>query len=200
MYSTKTFVIPVICFSILYNISKFFELNVIEEKTFTLPNGTILYASTLDNETLNKYEENMNVTYILQPTKLRLDSMYITIYILWMNLIFNILGPFLLLATLNHIVSMKNSADLNETNNKVTIILEIGEKSWVESFIFFRCKNPCKRFPPAWKSYWNIKECRNVCWQDKNWILQQIEKDLPFSKFNCFFRRSIRKSRNLKLV
>ena len=38
----------------------------------------------------------------------------------------------------------ENSADLNETNNKVTIILEIGEKSWVESFIFFRCKNPCK--------------------------------------------------------
>ena len=107
VYSTKTFVIPVICFSILYNISKFFELDVIEEKTLTLPNGTILYASTLDNETLNKYEENMNVTYILQPTKLRLDSMYITIYILWMNLIFNILGPFLLLATLNHIVSMK---------------------------------------------------------------------------------------------
>ena len=31
----------------------------------------------------------------------------------------------------------ENSADLNETNNKVTIILEIGEKSWVESFIFF---------------------------------------------------------------
>ena len=42
----------------------------------------------------------------------------------------------------------ENSADLNETNNKVTIILEIGEKSWVESFIFFRCKNLCKRFPP----------------------------------------------------
>ena len=108
MYSTKTFVIPVICFSILYNISKFFELDVIEEKTLTLPNGTMLYASTLNNETLDQYDEaSMNVTYILQPTKLRLDSMYITIYILWMNLIFNILGPFLLLATLNHIVSMK---------------------------------------------------------------------------------------------
>eukprot|EP00093_Oithona_nana_P010296 10296.XXX_11224_14252_1 [CDS] Oithona nana genome sequencing. len=108
VYSTKTFVIPVICFSILYNISKFFELDVIEEKTLTLPNGTMLYASTLNNETLDQYDEaSMNVTYILQPTKLRLDSMYITIYILWMNLIFNILGPFLLLATLNHIVYKK---------------------------------------------------------------------------------------------
>ena len=162
MYSTKTFVIPVICFSILYNISKFFELDVIEEKTFTLPNGTILYASTLDNETLNKYEENMNVTYILQPTKLRLDSMYITIYILWMNLIFNILGPFLLLATLNHIVSMKNSADLNETNNKVTIILEIGEKSWVESFIFFPLQKSLQKIPASLKKllkYQRMQKC-----------------------------------------
>ena len=194
MYSTKTFVIPVICFSILYNISKFFELDVIEEKTFTLPNGTILYASTLDNETLNKYEENMNVTYILQPTKLRLDSMYITIYILWMNLIFNILGPFLLLATLNHIVSMKNSADLNETNNKVTIILEIGEKSWVESFIFSRCKNPCKRFPPPWKSYWNIKECRNVCWRDKKLNFATKIENIRFRSVKYFLNSILTKT------
>ena len=49
----------------------------------------------------------MNVTYVLEPTWLRRNSMYIRIYILWMNLIFNILGPFLLLATLNHIVYKK---------------------------------------------------------------------------------------------
>merc|ERR1719433_2104680 len=33
--------------------------------------------------------------------------MYFSIYILWMNLIFNILGPFIVLATLNHIVYRK---------------------------------------------------------------------------------------------
>ena len=110
VYSTKTFIIPVILFSILYNVSKFFELNVVEERTMTLENGTIVRSATAEewlNLTMLELDHD-NVTYNLrlQPTKLRLDSMYITIYILWMNLIFNILGPFVVLAVLNHIVSL----------------------------------------------------------------------------------------------
>ena len=95
--------LPVICFTLIFNVSKFFELDVITEHSLTLRNGTILYGHDLDNLTLEEGQP-LNVTFILTPTKLRIDSMYITIYILWMNLIFNILGPFVILAVLNHMV------------------------------------------------------------------------------------------------
>ena len=114
VYSTKTFIIPVIFFSILYNISKFFELNVVEQRTMSLENGTVLSAEDFLNRTTLSTEEmeTFNVTYILQPTPLRLISLYITIYILWINLIFNILGPFVVLAVLNHIVSTSSQGQV----------------------------------------------------------------------------------------
>ena len=101
VYSTKMFIIPVILFSILYNISKFWELEV--EYIVTLNNGTLIPEIELDNETIT---EKWNTTVYLKPTDLRTNPLYIRIYILWMNLIFNILGPFIVLATLNHVVSL----------------------------------------------------------------------------------------------
>jgi len=43
----------------------------------------------------------------LEPRWLRTDPYYITIYVTWMGLIFNILGPFVALAVLNHITYRK---------------------------------------------------------------------------------------------
>ena len=56
----------------------------------------------------------------------------------------------------------ENSADLNETNNKVTIILEIGEKSWVESFIFFPLQKSLQKIPASLKKllkYQRMQKC-----------------------------------------
>ena len=105
VYSTKTFIIPVICFSLLYNVSKFFELNVKEVRILILSNGTEIWEGYLDNQTIAE-NEPLNSTLQLHPTDLRLNPVYIRVYILWMNLIFNILGPFIVLATLNHTVSI----------------------------------------------------------------------------------------------
>ena len=99
------FIIPVILFSVLYNISKFWELDIYEERSLTFSNGTTVPEWRLTNETIAA-NEPLNVTVYLEPTELRKNSLYIRIYILWMNLIFNILGPFIVLATLNHIVSI----------------------------------------------------------------------------------------------
>ena len=38
---------------------------------------------------------------VLRPTELRIDEWYIRIYILWMNLLTQIIGPFILLIVLN---------------------------------------------------------------------------------------------------
>ena len=85
-----------------YNVSKFFELKCVN--SLTLKNGTSVSGEELVNLTLS-IEDKTNLTYRLEPTDVRTDPYYITIYILWMNLIFNILGPFVVLAVLNHIVS-----------------------------------------------------------------------------------------------
>ena len=45
VYSTKTFIIPVILFSILYNVSKFFELQCV--KSLVLQNNTMVAGKEL---------------------------------------------------------------------------------------------------------------------------------------------------------
>lgn len=102
------FITPVILFSILYNFSKFWELEVKEDRSITFENGTKVSEADLDEDTIANFGP-LNVSWYLEPTTLRTDPMYFSIYILWMNLIFNILGPFIVLATLNHIVSLTHS-------------------------------------------------------------------------------------------
>lgn len=121
MYSTKTFVIPVIIFTLVYNVPKFFELSIeyepTEEGVFERfvsanhPNATddalfndanvsaSLRESFIDGFDWNNYTGSYQVN--LKPTELRLDRIYIRVYILWMNLILQILGPFLVLIVLN---------------------------------------------------------------------------------------------------
>ena len=39
--------------------------------------------------------------YTIEPTRMRTDPLYIRVYILWMNLLLHIIGPFILLIVLN---------------------------------------------------------------------------------------------------
>ena len=95
IYSTKTFVIPVVLFTTLYNVPRFFELQLLEKRMAW--NGTHLHNV---NETTVM---NDNVTMVLEfgPTELRKNPYYIRIYIQYMNIIFKLIGPFLLLGFLN---------------------------------------------------------------------------------------------------
>ena len=83
--------IPVLVFTLVYNVPKFFELYTervaVDAAGHELPNSTLA-------------EANWTMT-VLRPTKLRLDEWYIRIYILWMNLLLHIIGPFILLIVLN---------------------------------------------------------------------------------------------------
>ena len=89
VYSTKTFIIPVVLFSVTYNIPKFFEL--------TTENVTVNANSTPCTRNLAS-----NLTFVdLRPTWLRTNPHYVRIYILWMNLFFHIVGPFVVLVIMN---------------------------------------------------------------------------------------------------
>ena len=53
---------------------------------------------------------------LLKPTDLRLEPIYIRVYILWMNLLLQIIGPFILLIVLN-VLTYKRIKDFEQTLN-----------------------------------------------------------------------------------
>ncbi|TRY79944.1 hypothetical protein TCAL_06554, partial [Tigriopus californicus] len=114
VYSTRTFVIPVVVFTMLYNVPKFFELTVVRipsfldnttnwesvnETTFVSEHGCYVYNNATDTYNLDNYTGPL--MFELKPTSLRLDRIYIRVYILWMNLLLLILGPFIVIIVLN---------------------------------------------------------------------------------------------------
>ena len=105
VFSSKTFVLPVIIFTILYNVPKFFELYVKKEVvTKTLNCSDVIedlsYEEHHENCTLNEMgnvtvpdlDENQNLRYKISiaATELRKNQIYIRVYILWINLIFQV--------------------------------------------------------------------------------------------------------------
>ena len=101
-YNSKTFMMPVIAFTVLYNLPKFFELYV--EKTLVTKNltcyeilATPFYKEHHGNCTLNEtgivnvpeFDAELNLKHQVKiaATNLRTNSVYIRVYILWFNLI-----------------------------------------------------------------------------------------------------------------
>ena len=79
-WSANRYIIPIVAFSIGYNLPKFLEI-----KTSTM-----------------RDESNINKTsYTIDATELRLNQAYYIVYTIWMNFIFMGLLPFLLLIVLN---------------------------------------------------------------------------------------------------
>ena len=77
----RFFIIPILCFSIIYNLPRFFELKW---------------------TTTTKMENGTNVTsQLLGPTEMRINRYYVEIYILMCKLMSHVILPFFLLITLN---------------------------------------------------------------------------------------------------
>ena len=95
--------VPVLVFTLLYNVPKFFELT------------TERLAVDEFNQPLNLTLEEANRTIItLQPTNLRLNEWYIRIYIQWLNIVLHIIGPFILLIVLN-VLTYRKILDFERT-------------------------------------------------------------------------------------
>ena len=117
-YTSKTFVLPVMIFTLVYNLPKFFELYV--KKDVMLKSVDCL--EIMENQSYIEYRHNctsddwedqkVNVTVLdhndepqykisITATDLRINRIYIRVYILWLNLIVQIIVPFVLLTVLN---------------------------------------------------------------------------------------------------
>lgn len=107
-YNSKTFVLPVIIVTLLYNLPKFFELTVttdmmMQNKTcleiLEAPHYQEYHANCTDDETANvsvpKYQVN------IQASDIRANSWYIRYYLVWLNMITQFLIPFVLLIIFN---------------------------------------------------------------------------------------------------
>ena len=94
-WSAKRYIIPTILFSILYNITRFFEtrLEYIGLEDQTRENNTILIENDGNQETQYKYE--------IKYTSLRQNKYYYSIYTVGCNFLFNGLIPFSLIISLN---------------------------------------------------------------------------------------------------
>ena len=111
-WSTQYFGIPILSFSILYNVPKFFELK-------WSPN-----ESTAQNETNSSSE----ISHHVIPTDLRTDPIYFQIYFVWANFIINGIIPFVLLITLNILIlnqlriysNTSNSIKRNKTTSEIS--------------------------------------------------------------------------------
>ena len=89
-WPTKFSILPILLFCILYNLPRFFELNVeveIETENSTTIQQPLLNASemlgeiSLETNTSIPDGANMTVVYKLSPSKFRLNYYYYTIYL-----------------------------------------------------------------------------------------------------------------------
>ena len=99
-WSANRYIIPIVAFSITYNLPKFFEIK----------------ASTMRDES------NINKTsYTIDATELRLNQAYYIVYTIWMNFIFMGLLPFLLLIVLNGLTLNRLVKQIRYMNKAHTI-------------------------------------------------------------------------------
>lgn len=94
-------VLPILIFSVIYNIPRFFELEVVRtfkrvkiEETVTLSNGSKLVQTTYENRT----------DILIDPTALRLHDDYVFYYVNVSGLIFTLFIPFVSLIVLNTLI------------------------------------------------------------------------------------------------
>ena len=126
-YSSKTAVAIIVCFSVVYNIPKFFEiepLSITPSSVDTHYNLSI-YNSTNDQMEKHLLQANNNSSislklgYRIAPTSLIRNPYYYQIYLVGFNIAFNGIVPFLVLTSLNALILEKlvqqNALERHET-------------------------------------------------------------------------------------
>ena len=109
-WSSKRYIIPIIAFSILYNIPRFFELEVVE------------MAAGVPRD---PQETTPKPDYSLEYTPMRVNYYYNSIYRGWLNLFVTAIIPFVVLITLNVLI-FKTLKKILRTRNRTSVIGTFG--------------------------------------------------------------------------
>jgi hypothetical protein len=84
-WPTRCYILPILVFSIFYNVPRFFELETTfrdpeDNSTMSSINGSVFVTAT-SNVSAEEEASNFTLGFSLQPTKLRLNYYYYTIYL-----------------------------------------------------------------------------------------------------------------------
>ena len=130
-WTSKMYILPIIVFSIVYNIPKFLELYavqcVVEEISPVIEHNDNITGKMIkvSNFTSSCFEVDENFVptdegsrymfeYFILPTNLRMDSNYYSIYGIWMNLVFMGTLPVITLFILNILIFKNLITNLKE--------------------------------------------------------------------------------------
>jgi len=104
-WKARLYIIPIIIFSIVYNIPKFFEIETMS--TTSVGNSSLNEINVTMDAYTNVTERSRNhssedvLKYGIKATELRLDLDYVSIYLIWTNFIVMCVIPFSILIGLN---------------------------------------------------------------------------------------------------
>ena len=125
-WKARLYILPILTFSVIYNIPKFFEIETIsshsEEDSAPERNNI-----TLD-ENLNGSENGINnitdveMKYGIKATNLRIDLNYVSIYLIWTNFLVMCVIPFSTLITLNSFTLNGLKKHLKQLENRASSI------------------------------------------------------------------------------
>eukprot|EP00090_Calanus_glacialis_P041104 TRINITY_DN7219_c0_g1_i6.p1 TRINITY_DN7219_c0_g1~~TRINITY_DN7219_c0_g1_i6.p1 ORF type:complete len:353 (-),score=61.97 TRINITY_DN7219_c0_g1_i6:158-1171(-) len=104
-WSSCIYILPVAAFSILYNIPKFFELTT-EVRTFTRYNNLTNISNLTEADDMQNNVSEVEMIAVV-ATSLRQNTIYVQVYLIYMNLVFNGLIPLVSLAILNTLVYLR---------------------------------------------------------------------------------------------
>ena len=111
-WSVHRYIIPLVSFSIIYNLPKFFELDTLVcESNLKQHLEHISQGASL---------HKVNDSYYI-PTDMRMNPHYKQVYLTGMNILFMAIGPFLVLITLNGL-TLKNLKQYQQTQRRVSVM------------------------------------------------------------------------------
>ena len=99
------YTIPIICFSVMYNIPRFFEVKTVTNSQNSLTAFRFNETSVDQNNITQIYLNNtQKVIYSIEPTELRKNVQYYGIYHIGCAIVFQFLIPLLVLITANGLI------------------------------------------------------------------------------------------------
>ena len=92
-YTSKAFILPVTIFTLVYNLPKFFELKIEKQLVQDLESSENCTDLSIGNNCSSEASDlqDDNYYYVLVPTALRTNALYVRIYILWSNMIVQVI-------------------------------------------------------------------------------------------------------------
>ena len=109
-WSSKRYIFPILVFSMIYNIPRFFELEVVE------------MAAGVSRD---PHATTPKPSYSLEHTPMRVNYYYNSIYRGWLNLFVTAIIPFIVLITLNVLI-FKRLKQILRTRNRTSVIGTFG--------------------------------------------------------------------------